>query len=152
MSLYNLAFGWNRYAMFHMAALGLQPAQVGRFRDAYLHRGEGGGLEIHVYTRNGGGNRPDHTEVTERLRRHPLYLRDFDDATDSTYASYAFRVPEILSVALDDMAEKDPDALPPSHKERLLAFLEKMKQDPEAPEVKSVTDKLRPILLEIDKG
>lgn len=80
---------------------------LGRFRDAWVEPDPGDGqLLICVYTRNGGGNRPDYADVIAALAAHPAYLRDADDAFDSTYASFWFRVPpehvELLRpVALD---------------------------------------------------
>lgn len=59
-------------------------------------------------TRNGGGNREcDRNcdecwfefpncppEANKRLAEHPLYIRDYDDDFDETYAHFEFRVPE----------------------------------------------------------
>lgn len=63
----------------------------GRFRDAWLNSD---GMEIHIYTRNGGGNREEYWYVFKILRSHPQYLRDIDDEFDSTYATIVFRVPD----------------------------------------------------------
>jgi len=87
--------------------LGLAPADVGRFRDCFVANGE-----IAIYTRNGGGNRPDYWEVFEKLSRHPSYLRDEDDEFDSTYATIYFSFPkeftDVLS-KLDGGEHFDPD-------------------------------------------
>lgn len=87
--MYNLVFGSNPAGHAILAMLGLSPGDVGRYRDAFLSKGE-----IAVYTRNGGGNREDHEEVFEKLRAHPCYLRDADDDFDSTYATIYFSFPE----------------------------------------------------------
>lgn len=50
--MYNMIFGMNKAAPLLLAALGLTPQDVGRFRDAFVTEGR-----IAVYTRNGGGNR-----------------------------------------------------------------------------------------------
>lgn len=90
MSLYNAIFGENKSADQLLAMLGLTKASVGRYRDCYLDdKGQ-----IVVYTRNGGGNRDDYAEETAELQAHPLYLDDYDDDFDCTYAYYRFRVPE----------------------------------------------------------
>jgi hypothetical protein len=59
---------------------------------------------IVVYTRNGGGNRDDYAETTDRLQAHPFYIEDYDDDFDRTYASYVFQFPpEFLT---DETREK----------------------------------------------
>lgn len=63
----------------------------GRFRDAYLNDK---GTMITVYTRNGGGNRPYYQYVFDLLRKHPQYVRDYDDDYDCTYAYIKFKVPD----------------------------------------------------------
>lgn len=52
MSMYSLVFGSNPRGPLVLATLGLTPSDVGRYRDAFVAKGE-----IAVYTRNGGGNR-----------------------------------------------------------------------------------------------
>jgi RecJ-like exonuclease len=89
--------------------------KTGRFRDIFLTEG---GDKIVVYTRNGGGNRtcekcPTEEEVLAckecnwifdqetcpvraciTLKKHPYYVRDWDDEYDETYAYFEFNVPE----------------------------------------------------------
>ena len=106
MSLYNLLHGVNKQAPILLAFLGLTPAKVGRFRDAYLNED---GTKIIVYTRNGGGNREHYflseceegegcnctgCIMTYQLPKHPNYICDYDDDFDSTYAYVEFTVPE----------------------------------------------------------
>lgn len=108
MSLYNMLFGRNPASKFLLSLLGLDEMQVGRFRDCFLKRTEDGVLQIVVYTRNGGGNRPDYAHVTDFLQAHPDYVRDCDDDFDSTYASYYFSVPaqfQQLAESLTNIAE-----------------------------------------------
>jgi len=112
-SLYNLICGQSPQAPFVMALL--DPVNVGRFRDAWVERSDGGEVVLAVFTRNGGGNRQHHGEkpagpgcdctgciITHVLPAHPLYLRDADDEYDCTYATVYFRVPEIPPWALDE--------------------------------------------------
>lgn len=87
--MYNVMFGVNPLGPLILATLGLEPTQVGRYRDAFVSNGR-----IAVLTRNGGGNRDDHHEVFEFLRAHPLYITDEDEEYDTTYATVWFAIPE----------------------------------------------------------
>lgn len=88
--MYNMVFGHNDLAPALFAMLGLSPQFFDRPRDAWLNED---GSEIHVYTRLGGGNREGYEETWKRIQAHPLYLRDFDDEFDVTYATAVFRAP-----------------------------------------------------------
>jgi hypothetical protein len=72
--------------------LGYYP--TGRFRDIYFEYEEGKEPKIVLYTRNGGGNRDWYQYVFELLSNHPLYIQDYDDDFDSTYAYIEFKAPE----------------------------------------------------------
>lgn len=100
MDMYNIVMGdgkeRDRGYLLASHPLGLMPDQFGRFRDAWCEWDENQVLRIAVYTRNGGGNRADHQEVTDALRAHPCYMNDRDDEFDTTYATYYFRFPVIL--------------------------------------------------------
>lgn len=95
-----------------IAALG--GPDVGRFRDAWVEKGDDGKPVIAIYTRNGGGNREcwcdKHPEpgclnlINETLAAHPLYLRDADDDFDSTYATFYFRTPDHLTDQFREIA------------------------------------------------
>lgn len=90
--MYTMIFGTNPASDWLLSLLGLTRSDMGRFRDAWVQRNPmGGGLEIVVYTRNGGSNRPQHMPD---FSNHPRYLRDYDDTYDSTYASIIFQAPE----------------------------------------------------------
>jgi hypothetical protein len=67
---------------------------TGRFRDIYFENEECSVPKIILYTRNGGGNRDWYEYVFELLSSHPLYLTDYDDDFDSTYAYIEFKAPE----------------------------------------------------------
>jgi len=124
-SLYDLVLGDGGQRARGMVLLTfLGNPTVGRFRDAWVEKGDGGEPVIVVYTRNGGGNREcmcdDHPEggclleVIEDLQRNPLYLSDEDDEFDCTYASFRFRCPDNAEVrdALAGVADgrRDMDA------------------------------------------
>jgi hypothetical protein len=138
MGLYNMVFGVSKNAGNLLNALGLQSNHFYRFRDCYLTENN----QIAVYTRAGGGNRDcycneaigltatdkdgdKHTEVcvviiNEHLRAHPLYITDEDDAFDSTYATYYFKVPDNVDVS----------HIPPekSRNEQWVEYLEALKK------------------------
>jgi len=76
----------------------------GRFRDAWIERGEDGDPVIAIYTRNGGGNREEYKPEIEAMRANALYLRDADDTFDSTYATFYFAAPPEHRDALRGLA------------------------------------------------
>jgi hypothetical protein len=69
---------------------------TGRFRDIYFQNEEGSEPKIVLYTRNGGGNREWYQYVFELLENHPLYITDYDDDFDCTYAYIEFKAPESI--------------------------------------------------------
>lgn len=89
MSLYNMMHGYDPMAAPCLAALRLNPAHIGRFRDAYLD-----GDHIVILTRTGGGNREYFQKENAELAKHPLYESDADDEFDSTFALFRFRFPD----------------------------------------------------------
>lgn len=69
---------------------------TGRFRDIYYEHNVGGVPKIILYTRNGGGNRDWYEYVFSILEKHPLYMSDYDDDFDCTYAYVEFKAPESI--------------------------------------------------------
>jgi len=69
---------------------------TGRFRDIYFQNEEGSEPKIILYTRNGGGNREWYQYVFDLLEKHPLYIADYDDDFDCTYAYIEFKAPESI--------------------------------------------------------
>jgi hypothetical protein len=110
--MYNMLFGVNRVFPILLKALNLSyhgdklkiegEYDPGRFRDIYL---SGEGDKITLFTRNGGGNREDYTEVIQKLQSHPLYIKNYDDDFDPTYAYFEFSVPDSLQEILDKLME-----------------------------------------------
>ena len=109
-------------------------------------------LRIHVYTRNGGGNRdcwgwdeyvhPDQKPercicpgccIEKILPTHPLYVMDYDDDFDCTYATIEFRIPEAAQNLVRFLMELTPETEKPE--EKFMALIDKMKKgdmsDPE---------------------
>jgi hypothetical protein len=96
MSFYNMFFGFNPAAIFLLPMLGKQSKEYPRFRDCFASdssRPEFDG-HIHIYTRTGGGNRLDYVKENAMLQANPLYVADYDDSDDNTFASFIFKVPE----------------------------------------------------------
>ena len=110
--MYNMLFGVNQAFPILLKSLNLSyhgktlniegEYDPGRFRDIYL---SGEGDKILLYTRNGGGNREDYEDVITKLQSHPLYITDYDDDFDYTYAYFEFKVPDSLQEILDKLME-----------------------------------------------
>lgn len=133
MSMYHMLFSHNPLGPAYLATLGLSPSTVGRYRDAFLRKTDANEVQITILTRNGGGNRETYEEVTESLRKHPLYVTDYDEEFDSTYATYVFKVPEEYEPKLRELAERQDQTVDPMARYKLL--LEKLQSgndnDPE---------------------
>jgi hypothetical protein len=120
--LYNMVFGTPPpEVVASLLSLAGQPALPARYRDIWLERDDEHGLVIAIYTRLGGGNRPDYADEWARLRALPTYVRDADDKWDTTYATIRFKPdPEVWSgmgedsraqlIALADPTPRDQDA------------------------------------------
>lgn len=110
MSLYNMVAGVSPAAGAVLGSLGLDPAQIDRFRDADIVERDGAPV-FQILARTGGGNREDYPNTA--LTSHALYLGDEDDDYDSTYAHYYFTITDEVKVAiaaagvkLDDLIER----------------------------------------------
>lgn len=94
MSLYNALHGVTPAVILALPAIGLHPRNIPRFRDVFLEdddHPEYTGL-IQVYTRVGGNNRGQ-GYGEEALEARPDFVATYDDAYDSTFGTYVFRVP-----------------------------------------------------------
>lgn len=137
MSMYSMLFGRNAIAPVLLAMLDIDQGGAwvsGRFRDAFLSPD---GTEIHLYTRNGGGNREhwdDEAEEGEGCRctgcvaayhlpKHPNYISDEDDDFDNTYATFVFSVPEEYREITAAFATGEME---PSVGEKFQKFIENM--------------------------
>jgi len=139
----------------------------GRFRNIFLTRNDKGEDVVILYTRNGGGNRecwdlegcPEgggepavHNErcmvyVNWNLTQHPLYIRDYDDDFDSTYAYFEFRVPVVLEEMRDQLVEAQGGE-PKSVSEAFKEFASEMREGKHGdhPGVIAVTEGLKRLL------
>ena len=101
--------GANQATFYVLPFYGKHPDEYPRFRDCFvgeLHNTkernayglpvrETRGIDvISIYLRIGRGNRPDYVKEIEELRSHPLYVKDYDDDFDNTFAIFTFKVPE----------------------------------------------------------
>ena len=159
--LYNVLFGQSPIADELLGLVDLTRARCGRFRDCYLNED---GTEVHVYTRNGGGNREhwDSYDTAEGddcscpgctiqyvLRRHPGYITDQDDNFDCTYATIRFRVPEqFLPITKEIAALNKPE----SGEQKWDRLFTAMKKGEETPEMERGMRALEPLFAKLKEG
>ena len=105
MSLYNTLFGVNEDMPILLGMIGLNAEYFNRFRDIDLING---GTVIRVMTRLGGGNRKNYQETWDKIRRHKLYLGDYDDGFDETYAYIEYKIPEEYIKTAKTMFKGEP--------------------------------------------
>lgn len=91
MSLYNALFGENSESHVLLGMIGVNKEYFDRYRDVELIED---GKKIRVFTRLGGGNREDYQETWDKIQSHKLYITDYDDDFDCTYAyiEYNFHI------------------------------------------------------------
>jgi hypothetical protein len=92
-NLYNIVFGENENAELFKRWLDLKSFRVGRYRDIWLDMTAKNKGRIILLTRNGGGNREYQKDAIESLRGHALYIKDYDEEYDPTYAIFEFSIP-----------------------------------------------------------
>lgn len=105
MSLYNRLFGMNKDFAPLLGMIGVNMEYFERFRDIELINN---GTIIRVFTRLGGGNRTDYQENWKKIRSHPLYIKDYDDGFDETYAYIEFNIPEEYKYTARKMFKEEP--------------------------------------------
>ncbi len=91
MSLYNILFGENPESDLLLGMIKVDRDFFDRYRDIDLIEN---GTKIRVFTRLGGGNREYYQETWDKIRSHELYIKDYDDDIDCTYAYIEFNIPE----------------------------------------------------------
>jgi hypothetical protein len=147
MTLYNMLHGKNGASPIILAMVGYTEETMPRFRDAWIEKAEDGSMEIHVYTRMGGGNAehwdfsyPDDSEGPEcpcpscrmeyEVYLHSHHLRHADDDFDYTYRTVVFSVPDRWKVIAEGLVQDkvDTDA-------RWAEALAKIEKGETAPEV-----------------
>lgn len=139
MSLYNTLFGENPDAAVLIGFLGLNKEVFGRYRNIYLNSK---GDKIIVYTRCGGLNRKEYSRVFEMMKKHPNYLRDYDDKNDNTYAYIEFSIPDRYKHAAQRIK---PDKDPLTVWEQFQDHIKKSNENPFGPEAeidKKIAEKI----------
>ena len=104
MSLYNYLFGVNENADVLLGVIGFTMEDFGRFRDIFLNPE---GTAITVLTRLGGDNRKEYKTYISNARNNDLYIKDYDDDYDSTYAYFEFGIPEKYQKMCKNIAPKE---------------------------------------------
>lgn len=104
MSLYTRLFGENEDAVALLGMLSLTRNEFQRYRDVYLNKE---GTKIIVLTRLGGGNRKEYKQVFKNMKKHPYYIKNYDDKFDKTYAFFEFKVPEKYEHTCKAIAPKE---------------------------------------------
>jgi hypothetical protein len=127
---------------------------TGRFRDIYIDRDDKGEPKIVLYTRNGGGNREEYFWVFDVLKKHPNYIRDWDDDFDCTYAYITFSVPEKYKELIGIMMTSDKAAPEKSPSDRFKELFEKMSKgaDESDPEIRRAMEVGREIFGKLNKA
>lgn len=105
MSLYNSLFGENPESHVLLGMIGVNKEYFDRYRDVELIHD---GTKIRVMTRLGGNNRYGHQETWDKIRRHGLYLGDYNDGFDETYAYIEYKIPEQFKETAKKMFKGEP--------------------------------------------
>lgn len=123
MSLYNAICGITPGHDLLLAILGQTPETVARYRDCFVNKE----LEIEVYTRIGGNNREDYETDIQAMRAHPLFVRDYDDDFDSTFAYFVFKFPNDYPKELRQQIYDKTTAVVGTPRERFDIMMAKMR-------------------------
>lgn len=105
MSLYNMLFGMNEDYAVLLGMLKLNKEYFDRFRDIELIED---GTKIRVMTRLGGGNREDYEDAWNKIRNYELYIKDYDDDFDCTYAYIEYSIPDRFKETAKKMFKGEP--------------------------------------------
>lgn len=93
-----MLFGPTRHKIPALAVCGIDPEQVGRFRDVWVER-DGDSADsviLALYTRNGGGNRQDYQDQIGYLHSLPTFVSDREE----TWAG--FRLAAVSPINTDE--------------------------------------------------
>lgn len=116
MSLYNALFGENEETPVLLGMLAVNKEYFDRFRDVDLIEE---GTKIRVFTRLGGGNREGYRETWDKIRKHDLYIKDYDDDFDCTFAYVEFNIPEQFKETAKKMFKGEPISFSDKFKKEL---------------------------------
>lgn len=141
MSMYDLMFKPCPLAPYLLKGLDLDPHKLGRLRDCYFNEDC---TRIVVFTRNGGNNRGDYQEAIAYMYSNKFFDRDYDEDLDSTYATFEFKIPEVLQEVAVEAKRLGMGYKP--FKQRFDEMLEKLKSGKkDDPDVKRMTDNFKPL-------
>lgn len=104
MSLYNRLFGENPDATALLGMLSLTRKDFERYRDVYLNKG---GTRIIVVARIGGTQKKYYKHVFKTIKKHPNYIKNYDDEFDQTYTYFEFSIPEKYAHTCKSFAPKE---------------------------------------------
>ena len=116
MSLYNILFGENKEASVLLGMLGVNKEYFERYRDIDLIENA---TKIRVLTRLGGSNRDNFQETWNKIQRHGLYIKDYDDDFDCTYAYIEYAIPKNFKETARKMFEGEPVSFSDKFKKEL---------------------------------
>lgn len=116
MSLYNNLFGVNEEMPVLLGMIGTNAQYFARFRDVELIKN---GTVIRVFTRTGGNNRENYQENWNKIRQHKLYIKDYDDDFDETYAYIEFDIPKKYKETARKMFNEEPMSFEDKFKKEL---------------------------------
>lgn len=116
MSLYNTLFGENEDTPVLLGMLAVNKEYFDRFRDVDLIEE---GTKIRVFTRLGGGNREGYRKTWDKIRKHDLYIKDYDDDFDCTFAYVEFNIPEQFKETAKKMFKGEPVSFSDKFKKEL---------------------------------
>lgn len=116
MSLYNMLFGTNEDAPVLLGIIEVNKEYFTRFRDIELTKA---GEVIRVFTRIGGEYRKVYKETWQKIQNHKLYIKDYDDSFDETYAYIEFSVPERFVETTRKMFKGEPESFENRFKKEL---------------------------------
>ena len=105
MSLYNMLFGENKESEILLGMIGLNKEYFERYRDVEIIEN---GTKIRVFTRLGGGNREYYDDLWDNIRSYELYITDYDDDFDCTYAYIEYNIPEKYKETAKKMFNGEP--------------------------------------------
>ena len=116
MSIYNTMFGTNEDAAVLLGMIEVNKEYFARFRDVELTNS---GNTIRVFTRLGGGNREEYQSEWEKIRKHKLYIKDYDDSFDETYAYIEFKVQDKYKETAKKMFKNEPKSFEDKFRQQL---------------------------------
>lgn len=104
--IYAIVVGLHPFAELWVRSLNLSIGDIPRFRDAWLIEKDGE-LLINIYARCGSKSwaQTDHHDQWENLKRHPLYVRDYECDHDETYCNMVFSLNPAYIESINELVD-----------------------------------------------